>query len=181
MTTSERLADALFTKLDDGRWEHTVLPLMKTRILTDEEKHDVHAFSRVWSKGVLYSLLGLLIKFALFPWLLWLAVATNILYYDKGYAFLLVLPAFVPLIAFGVVSFWQMAVAKTRVKYRRAVKSAPRGRRVKWASFWRLIGSALGPLPIQVVLTLAAICLFGTILLSVSLRDAYLNDIVNMA
>ena len=180
MTTSERLADALFTELDDGRWEYTVLPLMKTRILTEEEKENQHSYSCVSMKAVLCWYLGFLLMTALLPWMIWLAVSTDFLFQGKSNSLYFLFPAFAPLIVLFVVGMWRMPRAQRRLKYRKVLMTAPRGRRVKWASYWRAVGSALGPLPIQVVLALTAFCLFGTIVLSASIGDVYLSQIVNM-
>ena len=180
MTTSERLADALFTELDDGRWEYTVLPLMKTRILTEEEKEDRNRFLRVSTKLALCWYLGFLLMTALLPWVIWLAVATDFLFEGKIHSLYFAFVAIAPLIALFVVGMWRMPRAQRRLKYRKVLMTAPRGRRVKWASYWRAVGSALGPLPIQVVLALTAFCLFGTIVLSASIGDVYLSQIVNM-
>ena len=157
------------------------LPFMKTRILTDDEKEDRHRYMLVSTKSVLVMCLGLLLTTALKPLLLWAAL-TAVLQFQLSTEFLyLIFLAFVPLVALSVVGLWPLHGAQKRLKYKKLVKTAPRGRRVKWAAYWRLVGTALGPLPIQVVLAITSVCLFGTILLSASVGDVYLTDIVNMA
>ena len=170
----------MFSRLDDGRWELMALPFMKTRLLTDDEKQDRHGLLLVTMKSVLLMYLGLLIKTAVSPTALWMAIITGRTLKDTSFVYLFVLLAFAPLIVLVFIGLWPLLGAQKRLKYKKLLKTAPRGHRVKWAPFWRLVGSALGPSPIQIVFSLVAVCLFGTILLSQAIGDIYLTDIGNL-
>ena len=171
----------MFSRLDDGRWEVTPLPFMKTRILTDDEKQDRHSYSRVAMRSVLLMYSGLLITTALKPLILWLGISIVLLYDFDFAAIIFAILAATPMIVFFVIGMSPLLRAQKNLKHKKLLKTAPRGQRVKWAPYWRIVGTALGPLPIQIVFALTVICLFGTILFSQMIGDIYLTDIGIMA